>query len=71
MERTQEQERRLTVLSRYQEYVEALRACQLDSADPDVQAARRNLARAIEQACAQDPYLLTDFKRAFASRPRA
>jgi hypothetical protein len=71
MDRTEAQEQRLTVLARYQEYVDALRACHLDSADPEVQTARRNLARAIEQACSEDPFLLSDFKRAFATRPHA
>jgi hypothetical protein len=69
VERTKQQEQRLDVLSRYQEYVVALRTWQLDPAADEVRECRRALARAIERACGDDPYLLADFKRAFASKP--
>ena len=65
---TEQQERRLEVLARYQAYVDALHACQLNSAAEEVRGSRRALARAIEAACLEDPDLLIDFKRAFASR---
>lgn len=71
MSLTEQQERRLAVLGRYQTYVRALRACDLDPAAGEVRESRRALARAIEEASAQDPELLSDFKRAFATRPRA
>lgn len=69
VERTKQQEQRLDVLSRYQEYVVALRTWHLDPAADEVRESRRALARAIEHACMDDPYLLSDFKRAFASKP--
>jgi len=71
MERTSREERRLEVLAHYQAYVEALRLYRLDSAAPQVREARRALARVIEEACRHDSELLADFKRSFASRPRA
>lgn len=69
MGRSEQQERRLLVLSRYQEYVAALQTYHLDPSADEVRHTRGALARAIELACAEDPDLLGDFKRAFASRP--
>lgn len=69
MERTEQQEGRLWVLSCYAAYVDALRQYGLDPDAAEVRQSRRALARAIERACRQDPQLLTDFKRAFATRP--
>jgi hypothetical protein len=69
MEMTERQRLRLRVLRHYQEYVVALHAAHLDSLDPGVHDSRRRLARAIEEACLQDPWLLEDFKRAFTARP--
>lgn len=69
MERSERQRRRLAVLEHYHAYVEALRLAHLDDAGLEVQRCRRVLARAIEAACAYDPDLLDDFKRAFAARP--
>jgi hypothetical protein len=71
MERTMREERRLEVLEHYQRYVEALRDHRLDADAPEVRRRRRALAHAIEAACLDDPDLLTDFKRSFASRPFA
>lgn len=59
------------VLARYQAYVDALREFHLNPGEPAVQSTRRALAQAIEEACVDDPGLLSDFKRAFATRPRA
>jgi hypothetical protein len=59
----------MVVLRHYQEYVTALHEAHLDSSSPEVQQSRRALARAIEQACATDPWILDDFKRSFAARP--
>ncbi|HZU11200.1 MAG TPA: hypothetical protein VFB58_00020 [Chloroflexota bacterium] len=71
MERTQRDERRLDVLARYQDYVDALRLCHLDPDAVPVRESRRALARSIEAACIDDPNLLADFKRAFATQHRA
>lgn len=71
MDRTVQQERRLRVLARYQAYVDALRTWHMDLDSLEVRESRRALARSIEEACSEDPDLLADFKRAFASRPRA
>lgn len=71
MERTDREERRLKVLAHYQAYVDALRVHRLDSSAPEVRESRRALARVIEEACLHDSELLADFKRSFASRPRA
>jgi hypothetical protein len=64
------QRRRLEVVRHYDVYVRALRSAHLDPEAGDVRACRRALARAIEEACTGDPYLLQDFKRAFAAQPR-
>lgn len=71
MDRTLQQERRLRVLTHYQAYVNALRTWHMDLDSVEVRQSRRALARSIEEACAEDPDLLNDFKRAFASRHRA
>lgn len=55
----------------YQEYVRALYRCRLDPDASEVRDRREELARAIERACPQDPTLLSDFRRAFASHHRA
>lgn len=68
MEISERQQRRLQVLRHYQAYVGALHAAHLDSADPAVHQNRQRLARAIEEACQNDPWLLEDFKRAFTAR---
>jgi len=67
---TEWQRRRLEVLHYYDTYVRALRSAHLDSDASDVRACRSALAHAIEDACSTDPYLLQDFKRAFAAQPQ-
>jgi hypothetical protein len=70
MERQAWQERRLMVLRCYQEYVRALYEYRLDPDADEVRTRREELARAIERACLDDPTLLSDFRRAFATHPR-
>jgi hypothetical protein len=65
------QQRRLVVLRCYQEYVRALYTYRLDPDADEVRTRREELARAIEKACHGDPTLLSDFRRAFATHPRA
>jgi hypothetical protein len=71
MELSPRQQARMVVLRCYHEYVEALRSTHLEHTSPEVHRSRRALARAIEQACVDDPDLLDDFKRTFAARPQA
>jgi hypothetical protein len=70
MDLTDLQRRRLVVLRHYHEYVTALHTTRLDSSSSQVQQARKALARAIEDACQNDPWILDDFKRNFAA-PRS
>lgn len=71
MERSDRDRKRLDVLARYQDYVDALRLCHLDPDATPVRQSRRALAHSIEAACVDDPHLLADFKRAFATHHRA
>jgi hypothetical protein len=71
MERAAWQERRLVVLRCYQDYVRALYTYRLDPDAGEVRRRREELARAIERACPEDPTLLSDFRRAFATHHRA
>lgn len=61
----------MSVLRCYQQYVRALYTFRLDPDAEEVRERREELARAIESACSDDPGLLSDFRRAFATRHRA
>jgi len=62
------QQRRLEVVRCYHRYVRALRAHGLEAESKAILTTRKALASAIESACAEDPDLLRDFRRAFAAR---